>query len=69
VLFDAAQASELALVQSSPLDTGSTVFLMARQTLDPAGFAAWADSRQPVGWSKALATARTRLFDQGPARP
>ena len=69
VLFDAAQPSELALVQSSPLDTGSTVFLMARQTLDPAGFAAWADSRQPVGWSKALATARTRLFDQGPARP
>ena len=69
VLFDAAQPSELALVQSSPLDTGSTVFMMARQTLDPAGFAAWADSRHPVGWSKALATARTRLFDQGPARP
>ena len=69
VVFDAAQPGELALVQSAALDAGSTFFLMARQALAPADFAAWADSRQPPGWSKALATARTRLFDQGPARP
>jgi hypothetical protein len=69
VLFNAAQPGELALVQSTPLDAGSTIFLMARQAFGPADFAAWADSRHPAGWSKALATAQTRLFDPASAQP
>jgi len=69
VLLNAAQPGELALVQSTPLDAGSTIFLMARQAFGPADFAAWADSRHPAGWSKALATAQTRLFDPASAQP
>jgi hypothetical protein len=69
VLLAAATPAEVARVREATPAAGTTLFFMARQALDPAGFADWAAARQTAGWSKALATARTRLFDQGPARP
>ncbi len=62
VLLGAASPSETARLRAAPWDAGSTLFLMARQTDDPAGFAAWAHRHHPPGWPEALATARTRLF-------
>jgi hypothetical protein len=62
VLVDGANDTEIARLRAAPWDAGSTLFLLARQALDPAGFAAWAREHQPPGWNEALTMARGRLF-------
>ena len=62
LLFHAADSAEIARLRDAPSTGGSTLFLMARQALDPEAFEAWARIHEPPGWSKALATARARLF-------
>lgn len=64
-LIHEAGDAETARLRSAPWDAGSTLFLLARQTLDPAGFAAWAREHQPPGWNEALVLARERLFPKG----
>jgi hypothetical protein len=61
-LIHRAGDDERARLQAAPWDAGSTLFLLARQALDPAGFSAWAHEHQPPGWNEALAAARQRLF-------
>ncbi|MBC7369363.1 MAG: glycosyltransferase family 39 protein [Undibacterium sp.] len=61
-LLDAATPAQHARLLAAPPTAGTTLFLMARQSLDSPAFDTWAKLHQPPGWSKALATARTRLF-------
>lgn len=69
LLFAAATPAQHARLLAAPPTAGTTLFLMARQSLDSAAFNTWAALRQPPGWSKALATARTRLFSPGAPSP
>lgn len=61
-LIQAASPTELVRLRTAPWDAGTTIFLMARQADDPAGFAVWARAHRPPGWSEALTAARARLF-------
>jgi hypothetical protein len=61
-LIGGATAAETERLRAASWNAGGSLFLMARQKLDPAGFAAWAQATQPAGWSEALAAARLRLF-------
>ncbi|HWA09841.1 MAG TPA: hypothetical protein VG838_10355 [Opitutaceae bacterium] len=61
-LIHAATPAELARLRAAPWNAGSTLFLLARQTLDPAGFSAWARTHQARGWDEAMAVVRRRLF-------
>lgn len=61
-LLGVADAGELARLRAAPWDAGSTLYLMARQADDPAGFSAWARAHRPPGWGEALAAARARLL-------
>ena len=61
-LLGAADSREIARLCATPPETGSTLFFMARQVLEPEAFEAWAQIHEPAGWSKALASARARLF-------
>lgn len=69
VLLAAATPTEVVLVREATPTAGTTFFFMGRQSLDPAGFANWAAARQTTGWSKALASARERLFLSASAQP
>lgn len=61
-LIGAASMDETAQLRAAPWNAGTTLFLMARQELDPENFTAWAAMHQPAGWSEAVAIARRRLF-------
>ncbi len=67
VLTGAASSDEAAQLRAASWEDGSTLFLFARQELDPARFALWAREHQPPGWNEALATVRVRLFP-GPVK-
>lgn len=69
VLLAAATPAEVARVREATPAAGTTLFFMARQALDPAGFADWAAARQTTGWSKALASARDWLFPSAASSP
>lgn len=62
VLIDAHTPAQSAQLLAAPPAAGGTLFLMARQSLAPESFATWAALHRSAGWSKALASARTRLF-------
>ncbi len=62
VLLLAADSAETARLREAALTDGSTLFLMARQAIDPETFEAWAHTHKPPGWSKSLASARLRIF-------
>ena len=61
-LLAAADSTELIRLRHAAPDAGTTLFFMARQTLDPEPFEIWARLHEPPGWSEALARARARLF-------
>jgi hypothetical protein len=61
-LIRAATTGETARLRAAPWNAGTTLFLMARQRLDPVAFSAWAQANQPAGWDLALAAACARLF-------
>lgn len=61
-LVHGASDDERARLRDLPLAAGSTLFLLARQEIDPTGFAAWANAHQSSGWNEALALVRGRLF-------
>jgi len=63
-LVHLANEGEIARLDNLPLEEGSTLFLLARQAMDPAGFAAWANAHQPSGWNDALTLVRGRLFPE-----
>ncbi len=68
MLLGAASAADHNRISTAPIDAGSTLFLLARESADPAAFSAWSTTQRPAGWSKALASARTRLFPPGVIR-
>ncbi len=61
-LIDAATTDELLRLRAAPLSSGTTLFLMARQQLNPAEFSSWAGLEHTPAWALALATARTHLL-------
>jgi 4-amino-4-deoxy-L-arabinose transferase-like glycosyltransferase len=69
VLLDAHTPAQRTQLLAAPPTVGGTLFLMARQSLDPEAFATWAAPHQATGWSKALASARHRLFPSPSALP
>lgn len=62
-LLGQANEAETTRLAAASWDAGTTLFLVARQAMDPAGFTSWAQVHSRSGrWVSALAALRQRLF-------